>query len=492
MPLSSYRVESPVYIAPPPFVKVKAPEIKAEEIKSNQIGKPGDETPNVSSYPWGEWKPKLEKGPYGETYIVTKTSNNKYRELATDFLKPGHGYLSQRDDYQIDGMKRAGEDNPPNKHNLIPRISDIIDMRGIAYIEGPYSRMNFADPRDTSANVSTHPTYVNAVDINSNGLYVSRKANFERLFRSLSQGGDYHFEAKEWVDFLASKGITYEKADTSGFRGYGILNDVARSRFLWAYIPDLGYMIAEGNVHNRIQNQVKGFGLTGIELREAIDAFKRADVLHETGHLLGIKGDRKPEMLQGLLRAEFYTMMAQKYPRYARIYRALAREGMQYAEEFSLENAIEEALLEHDKEAVNEIEAMSRVMGIKAGKEADALELKGKARQLYIRGRVYDALGPLLESEPAYKNGLEKIVRRENIRIMIDEDGKVFPVYRGRRVYGEDGERVDEKTENKKLSKADYKSMSDARRDAKDDKAKDSKSDKAEESEADAEMAEAA
>ncbi|MCB7441768.1 hypothetical protein, partial [Bacteroides thetaiotaomicron] len=53
--------------------------------------------------------------------------------------------------------------------------------------------------------------------------------------------------------------------------------------------------------------------------------------------VLGVEGDRKGEELQGLLQAEFYSMMAERFKgtNMERVYRALAHEGIDYARWYS-------------------------------------------------------------------------------------------------------------------------------------------------------------
>ncbi len=470
--------------------------IKPEEHKSNKLDEPGSGRPNVVSYPYGSYKPDFIQID-NKVYAVTRTSGKVrgYLTLLDDYNK--NGYFSQQDDYEIEGMKKSGE-NPPYKHNLIPRISDIANVRGIAYIVGPSSRLNFPHPRDTKVPLYTSPTEVMAVDNNQVGLYGSRiLTNVEQPVRSLNPGGKYNFEGKSWFDFLGENGRIFDEKKTAGIKGFGIINDVRGEGFDWGYFSDLGYLFAEGDVHKRIAKRMSWFGLTSLD---EIEATKRADILHEGGHIVGIGGDRREERLQGLYRAAFYDEMAKLHkgnPKLEKIYRALSKEGLVYAEHFSLSQEILDTIFaEPFPQAKGEVQILYE----KFKKEAKAKEYEGDAVEEYIDSRFRGTgFSKLIEAEPSYKGSktyskskpsksnnkkslssnkqsLEEIANEaDKISIAVAEDG-IVPTYEGRRVYGEGASMpkdliiskgkqykdADEKTYERKIDKSKYRSMKDA------------------------------
>lgn len=491
---SSYPIPSPVYIAPSHSVRVQPKKIAPEDIKSNQIGKPGDARPNFIQID-------------NKVYAVTRTANKRYLTSVQDFLE--NGPITQPDDYGTKSWKFAGEGVRPNMFSLIPLFSDIAGVPAIAYIKGPRSHRNLPNPKDTYVNLDVSSQEVMAADINYVGVLESKiLTNLEQTIRSLIRGGKYHYEGEEWFNFLGKEGWTFERANTAGIRGLGILYDVGREGYLWGYFSRLGYLIAEGDAHKKIEGLAIKLGVTTKELREAIETFKRADVLHEGGHIVGIEGHRSHERLQGLYRALVFSKLAKDNSKLARIYTKIAEEGLEYAEEFSLKNAIREYIFGG---LFPRVKGPNQIFYEKVNAEADAWELEREERKEFIESR-YEESGfiKLLEAEPSFiksnskasksnnknssnsrKRGLEgkveNILQDPNVTISVDKDGKLImrrngieldeDAYTSDRFVGKSKEseyknNSPKKTYEGKIDNSKYKNMKDVReREAKSDEA---------------------
>lgn len=439
MPLSSYYVLSEKYIGPP---SVKAsPKIAPDDIKS-MIG----EAPTVGSY--GHAAPTQI---FTKDSAVTRTANNRFVASYADFSK--NGYFSQRDDFEIEGMKAAGEDVSPNMFSPIPKMPDF------GLIESPRLGMYFPNEGDTPVNLRTSHDIVNAVNPHRLGYFHSKLANLNQGLRNLMYDNTnrLNYEAAEWVDFLAKKGFSIERTQNPGIIGLG----VKKGDFLAAYYPGKGYLIREENFQNKAKNLISGYGLSD---PEAVEAMKRSVLLHEFGHVLGVKGDRRHEKLQGLLQAEFYSMMAQriKGTKMEKIYRALAQEGRDYAEKHSLSllDLIDVGKRDDDLE-LREIEHKFLHEAIALGVE----DIDG-----YVNMRMEETLGAVLKGEPSYRasrsNSKSKTSNSKKLEDIVDEGDKEHE--------GESG-----KTYEKRISKSEYQNMKDAR-----ERERETKSDKAEPKEA--------
>ena len=443
MPLSSYYVLSEKYIGPP---SVKdSPKIAPEKIKSMQF-----EAPTVGSY-----------GHAAPTQILTKegavarTANNRFVASYGDFSK--NGYFSQRDDFEIDGMKAAGEDARPNMFSLIPKMPDF------GLIESPRLGMYFPNERDTPVGLRTSHDIVNAVNPNRFGYFQSKLANFNQDLRNLvyDNTNRLNYEASEWVNFLAKRGFSIDTTPNPGIIGLG----VEKGDFLAAYYPGKGYLIREENFHNKAKNLISRYGLTD---REAVEAMKRSVLLHEFGHVLGIRGSKKDEKLQGMLQAEFYSTMAQRFKGTTkeRIYKALAREGMDYAKDNS--SSLLDLMAGGSDKGGND----TRHLKHKFLKEA--IELGVEDIDDYVNMRMEETLGPVLRGEPSYRNVKSKSSTSRKLEEMVDESDRKY-------------ESKSEKTYEGKIDKSKYKNMKDAReREAKSEKAETKEAETAEDTMAEA------
>ncbi len=450
MPLTSYWVLSGhKYIGPTSVRSV--PKIKAEEHKSMEF-----EAPTVGSYGHANTSQIFTK--YG---VVTRTSNKRFVTSYQDFS--ANGYFSQQDDYEIQGMKMAGEDNPSARHNLIattPRV---------AYIQGiTPTKLKMPNVRDTSVDLYT-TSEINIVPINEVGKNVSTTHGivYEGLKNLVWDKDklDYQMETVTRMELLSSKGLKPIRGEAPVL-GYGIEYD---DSFFAAYYPEQRYLVTNANFHGKVRDAASKYGLT--EPQE-VRAMRRSFLDHEVIRhgTFGIKGDRASERLQGLIDAEFYSMLAGMYKgtKWEKVYRALAREGKDYARDFSLLSSLWDEITEepHTQETpfdrlVKKLEAEADVFGISGGKKT-----------AYVNSRLKHTYGDLLGSEASYrgKNRISKSSKsRDNTSNSGDEslEDKIEAEIDSREI-GKNGS----PSYKRGLDESDYKSMKDvAEREEKSEKA---------------------
>ena len=358
---------------------------------------------------------------YGNNFFYTvkngnvflRTSNRLERYPLADVArwgKPTVQYFEEGSTF-MDSWYSAGNNNPPNKYDIIPRIQDIAGSKsvdGVSYIAGVKPlRIFLPGHRDTNVNLFTTPRIVEAVDINSIGKYDHKRENLRQTLNSIliNHPHTHYTEAAEWIGFLAKKGISIDKSPNVGVIGLGI----ERGNYYAAYYPhERGFLVSEYNFHDKSKNLTSRYGLSG---SEAVEAMKRSILLHEIAHVLGIRGNRRSEKLQGELQAEFYSMMSQRYKgtKLERIYRALAQEGSDYVKEFSLSQSGVEEIKEETvkKEPLDYLIDKFMIEGFEMGKQGE--ELGG-----YIHERVQDSIGPIIGGEPSYKDSRAKSKAKQN------------------------------------------------------------------------------
>ncbi len=367
-----------------------SPKISPEDIKSMEGGQP-----NVASYPYGEYKVRFEKGAYGESYAVTRTANKTYRTLLTDFFK--NGSITQQDDYEIEGMKQAGEDVRPNMFDRIPKMPNFM------YIIGPNSLLHLTNPRDTQVDLSSHEEIANAVDPNKVGFYYSKIP--DGLIREITTPeAKYYDIAVEWVNYLAKKGYNIDKSPSPGVTGLG----TQEGDFYAAYYHRQGSLVVPPDFFKKSEKLISRYGLTE---REAIEAMEVAILLHEFGHVVGIKGYTISERNQGLFQAEFCSMMAERYrgTKKEKIFRALAREGSDYAKGYSFYNKFLESLVEGFDIEPSKLKELRNKFVI------EAIE-RGEDIEPYVDMRLEETVGRILKDEPSYKgSNLEEIVKNNKV-----------------------------------------------------------------------------
>lgn len=376
--------------------------------------------------------------------VVRRTANNRFVTSYRDFGR--NGYFSQVDDYGMGRWIKAGNDNPPSRHSLIPKMPDFGYITGVTPV-----RMDFHNPSDTPVNLHTRRSVLNAVDPNRLGYSHSKLENFSQDLRNLmfDKANRLNYEAVEYLTFLDKKGFSIDTTPNPGIVGLG----VEKGDFLAAYYHKQGYLIREQDFLNRAKNLISRYGLTD---KEAVEGMKRSVLLHEFGHVLGIGGDRKDEKLQGELQAEFYSVMAERFKgtKMERIYRALAREGRDYAKERS--SSLLELIASDERSTTD---GTIEQIHAKFEAEAMALGLRGTEFARYVNKRIQETYGAIIDGEPSYKESerKSKSSTSRNLEERVEEN--------------EEGTKSDSEYKSR-ITKSDYKSMKDVReREAKSEKA---------------------
>lgn len=405
-----------------------------ESIKPKDIISMQGIPPTVGSY--GHAEPVILVTPEG---YACRTANKLYK-----FSDIGNGPVTEQGDYELVGMKKAGEDVKPTMFNIIPK------MPNVGLIVSPRSRMHFTNPKDTLVDLATSTDIVHAIDPNKDGFYRSKIANFESLIKSSfwDDARKYKTEAVSWIDFLARKGYTIDKSGTPGVTAIGV--EESPHDYFAGYYDRKGYLNVFGELHNRARRMISQYGLND---REAVEAMKRSVLFHEIGHVLGVKGDRKSEKLQGELQNEFYSEVAQLYKgtKLGSIYKALAREAEDYAKSFSLGRSILEEITA-DISPSRVTEPFDEMLA-KFEAEAKVFGMKGKELIDYVEARAKNHYGTLLREKPSLasensntkntnsnkRKSLEGIVNNEGVEVVAGENGEVYTTVDGKRVVGGDG-----------------------------------------------------
>jgi hypothetical protein len=139
-------------------------------------------------------------------------------------------------------------------------------------------------------------------------------------------------------------------------------------------------------------------------------------MLHEIAHFLGVEGNRKGEETQGLLQAEFYTMLANNFrgTKWERVYRALARQGRDYAGRFSLKS-----LLLGKLPSSSDNGQLEKLVD-KFAAEADVLELEGEEAKEYASSRLEETYGSLLKDGNSAK--ISRKTNNKNLESRVKEE----------------------------------------------------------------------
>src|SRR3989338_3436588 len=445
-----------------------SPQIAPEEYNSMKF-----EPPTVGSY--GHADTTQVFTPSG---VVTVTANNRFE--AKDF--PRNGYFSQIDDCPGFGhwIKTGTE---PQAIDLIPRMQDFGYVSGVTPLG-----LLLPNRTDTQVNLRTTPRIMEAVNPNRLGINASKEGNLYSSLRNLmfDDVNRLDYESAEWIDFLSQKGFSIDTTEYPGVLGLG----VRKGNFLAAYHTKKGFLIAEDNFHERAEKLISSYGLSNFE---ATQAMKRAVLLHEIAHVLGIPGGREAEEMQGLFQAEFYSKLAENFKgkRMERIYRALAQENMDHARSYSRAR--------FRKRSDKTLAAIIASMEAKFVTEGIVLGKSGKELENYVKERIDDTYGVYFEDESSYEpetktkssksagnkspsggESLDEIVDKEAFSIIRGRSKEVS--YEGHEVYGDgdfaelrvkDGKESEESGAYKgRVSKGDYKSMKDVKeREAKEEQA---------------------
>lgn len=444
-----YKILSKNVYRGTPFVS-SAPKISPKDYRSmNSL------PITLTSYGYGEGNKPLIYGTDGCWVAAHRTANKVVEIPLADFNKYG-SFSPQLDDISGYGKwKSAGEDVKPNMFDYVPKMPDIAYITRIAP-----SPMRFPDSRDTNVDLRTTKEIANAVEPNKVGYFTSKLANRYEECRNLmwDYANRYKPEAVAWIDFLAKKGFSLDKSKKSAITGTGIQVDVANEGYMASYYPKERYLTTEVDFHSRAEKLISKYGLSG---REAVGAEKRAVLLHEIAHRLGVGGDRASERLQGMLRAEFYSKLAEnsKGTKMERVYRALAKEGEDYARAHSYLSILDGIQAGASPKGKSQLELLIGQFE----KEAKALELKGKKKSKHVRTRLNEVYGQLLSSESSYKENEKHPDSKRGLEEMA----------------GDEYYNSDKETETYgKIAPSDYKSMSDAKNSI--NEARETKRDKAE------------
>ena len=387
--------------------------ISPEQIKSMQ-----HLTPTVSSFPYGNSTNHLVDGK-----VATVTSGNIFWTTPKDYAE--YGFFSQLDDgvnrgnvsfSSMDNWIANGTMNKPvlPENQPIPTYYQLTNNKvgGILYIEGiTPTGLWMSNHEDTQVGLYTTKDLVNINDMNATGKRVSQAENFRQKIHSnllFNDDNQFHYEITKWVEFLDSQGVHPTKHPVLGI-------GVGKGGYVAFHTSELNYLVANTDFREIAAKYVEKYGLTD---SDSVSAMERSVMMHELAHAFGIGGSDIEERLQGKLQTKFYSKLAKEFAgtKFEKVYKALAREGEDYAERFSLINRL---VTEHHYAG-----PPWQLMEHKFFHEAEALGLEGKAAENYIKARQKNSLGPLYVEEDRNENkskskgkrkmsSLERIVESE-------------------------------------------------------------------------------
>ncbi|MEK6946434.1 MAG: hypothetical protein AABX32_02405, partial [Nanoarchaeota archaeon] len=351
----------------------------------------------VSSFSYGPSTNHLIDGN-----VVTVTSGNIFKTSAHDFNK--YGFFSQVDDgisrgsvkfASMDDWIANGTQNYPNRpeNQPIPNFYDLTGGKvgGILYVEGVTPlRLWMPDHNDTQVNLYTAKELINVNDINSVGKRTSQVENFRQKLHSnllFNDRNQLHYEIAKWAEFLDSEGVHPTKHPVLGI-------GVGKGNYVASHYPESNYLVANTDLKGIAMRMISKYGLTD---SEAVSAMERSVMMHELAHAYGVDGSGRGEQRQGRFQSKFYSELAKEFAgtKFEKIYKALAREGEDYAQRFSF---INELVKDHEH-----VGPPWHLMEHKFVHEAEALGLEGKAMEKYIKARVKDSLGPIYDDEESHE-----------------------------------------------------------------------------------------
>lgn len=373
-----------VYRGTPTVSSGSVPKVAACDIKSG----PGIGT-TVGSDGHAKNVLLLSKDAQGNPVRKNITANNSY----TSYDVSANGYFSpQMDDGVIrNGIQfrpiaywfANGNENPPARNNVMPRISDLTNgqLNSLWHMEGitPLG-LWLPNKHDTNPNIYTTQDLVAAYDMNARGQLASKVEEFRQKIKTgvlHNDANQLHYEIARWYEFLDSKGVHPNESPVHAI-GVGNIGGLA------GYNDEIKSLSADLNFHERAKEWIGRFGLTD---REKVQAMERAIILHEIAHAFGIDGDRRGEQLQGRLWAEFYSTLAKEFEgtRWQTIYNTLSEVGKDYAESYSFFN-----YLKHQA-SHEEARRQTTTFNILLNKyqiEGEEKGLEGKALEKYVESRI--------------------------------------------------------------------------------------------------------
>lgn len=288
MPLPSYRVLSPVYIEPPPSVIVTPKKIAPEYIKSMQF-----EVPTVGSY--AHAAPTVIVTP---AYVVSRTANKRFLTSHSDFLK--NGYFSQQDDYEIEGMKSAGEDARPNLFdyvNLPARTSASGVMESLGEMPANFT----IDHPPLKKYV--HDLVAVGVPNNEVGKRIQRIENLRQHLK----GYLTTIDANESAKYLMELGYEPENIDRIG---EGFLPE--RAIYGVARLKDGKVLLAAAeDAYEKVAREAKFFG---VDINDLMDSMFNEEIAHIWRGDIDKEGGSVPiELKTKQINREHYRRLVEKY-----------------------------------------------------------------------------------------------------------------------------------------------------------------------------------
>lgn len=396
----SYQVGSPVYRTPSDIDSIAPAKIAAEDIKSNQIDKPGGGRPNVSA---DFYKPRLVN-IQGIPLVEVQTSNKRFLEPAVDYSKPGYRYFSQNDDYGAAGMIANGNDNFPNR----PSNKEIssVPMPMVASIEGlNQKKIGFPVPYDTpTPSFVTPEIYIGPV--NGRGRSASAVENRKGdVLKFLYDDRGIREDTAAWLPFLENAGIPLKRENP--VYAIGVEHDIEKSGWTAAYYPKKRYQVFEAGFDRDARKKASMLGIPIQDIKD--DTISHEALRHGMAE---IGGERKDERLQGLIGRDYNEMMAGVYKGTDLERRHKIRAQMEnlYAREYELGQSIIGSITESSGSGHGAKWHLANM----AWKHGIALGKKGEELEEYVNSRVQKIYGPL-DDQPSYKSsgdsGLESKVK---------------------------------------------------------------------------------
>lgn len=175
MPLTSYRVGSPVYIAPPSHIKVSPAKIPKEKIVSMQGLKNTE-----SSWPYDQSmpsRPHIFSDGHGHGFAVRRTSNKLHGVSYNNFSKYGDFSPQLDDTMGFGSWKDAGEKYGPNHFEYVKLPSTSIHS---GVVESFRQKPSYFDVRDTWIPKFSSDLYISETHLNKTGKRVSEIENLRQ------------------------------------------------------------------------------------------------------------------------------------------------------------------------------------------------------------------------------------------------------------------------------------------------------------------------
>ncbi len=382
----SFKIEGPHYSGVPALKPEVVSQISKDIVKPCEPAKSTMHIPvSYSSWPYGRSSPTI----IGDFAFMKSGGGRLEAFHISDIQTYGLAtHWEERGD-RFESFKFAGEGVMPNMFDIIPKNPNFGYIEGITPLGLYLPHYSDTQMRD----IRTTPRLLSADDPNREGYNTSITQNFKQAIRDTlwTETQHYRQEFTDWVEFLAEKGFSVDKAKSPGILGLGTLNTKA----IAAYLSESGYLV-RGNKFSDL-NEIESHD------PELGAALKRYAIYHEIGHHLGIvtRNNRKDERLQGMLQQEFYARQAKKYAGTSkeRVNRWMSHAGREYAKSFSF---LSNLFSGQPSNGLFDSEPARQFME-KFQKEAEAYGLSEKETNVYVAKRVKDIFGVFLDEESSPK-----------------------------------------------------------------------------------------